>query len=197
MQLPLTTAGSERAAAVLETVILIALTALCLHLFRRYRKPYFAWFAAAWGLYVLRMAAILSFLSTADRAWLYWHQVITGWTALALLWAALVFSRQVRWRPTYLLAALFPLLWAYIAIYQLDNFFLAAGPAVLRTRRGVGEVITTLLLNFVALEMASWAVRGNQPAQRLDEFARPSHRGSDRVSAALTRRPGVPGRHAS
>lgn len=36
----------------------------------------------------------------------------------------------------------------------------AAGPAWLRTRLGVGEVITTLLLNFVALNLASWAVRG-------------------------------------
>ena len=73
----------------------------------------------------------MGFLLTRNWTWLYWHQVITGWTALALLWAALVFSRQVRWRSTYLLAALFPLLWAYIAIYQMDNFLLAAGPAVL------------------------------------------------------------------
>jgi signal transduction histidine kinase len=130
MQLPITTPGSERAAAILEAVILIALTALCLHLFRRYRKPYFAWFAAAWGLYVLRMAAILSFLSTANRAWLYWHQVFTGWTALALLWAALSFARQLRWRPIYVAVALFPPIWSYIAIYQLEHFLWAAGPAV-------------------------------------------------------------------
>ena len=80
---------------------------------------------------MLRLGAIMGFLLTRNWTWLYWHQVITGWTALALLWAALVFSRQVRWRPIYLLAAIFPLLWAYIAIYQLDNFLLAAGPAVL------------------------------------------------------------------
>jgi simple sugar transport system permease protein len=36
----------------------------------------------------------------------------------------------------------------------------AAGPAWLRTRLGVGEVMTTLLLNFVALYLASWMVRG-------------------------------------
>jgi ABC-type uncharacterized transport system permease subunit len=36
----------------------------------------------------------------------------------------------------------------------------AAVPALLRTRRGVGEVITTLMLNFVALNVVSWAVRG-------------------------------------
>ncbi len=131
MQLPLPPIGLERAAAILEAVILAALAALCLHLYGRYRKPYFAWFAAAWALYVLRMGAILSFLTTARPGWLYWHQVFTGWTALALLWAALVFVRQPRWRPGYLLVALFPPIWSYIAIYRLDHFVWAALPAVL------------------------------------------------------------------
>lgn len=36
----------------------------------------------------------------------------------------------------------------------------AAAPALLRVRRGVGEVITTLVLNFVAIDLVSWAVRG-------------------------------------
>ena len=131
MQLPLPPVGLERAAAILEAVILAALAALCLHLYRRYRKPYFAWFAAAWGLYVLRMGAILSFLTTARPIWLYWHQVFTGWTALALLWAALAFVRQPRWRHRYFLVALFPPVWSYIAIYRLDHFVWAALPAVL------------------------------------------------------------------
>ena len=121
----------ERAAGILEAVILAALAGLCLHLYRRYRKPYFAWFAAAWGMYVLRMWAILSFLTTARPEWLYWHQVFTGWTALALLWAALVFVRQPRWRHRYFLVALFPPIWSYIAIYRLDHFVWAALPAVL------------------------------------------------------------------
>lgn len=131
MQLPLPSVGFERAAAILEAVILAALAALCLHLYRRYRKPYFAWFAGAWGLYVLRMGAILSFLSTARPGWLYWHQVFTGWTALALLWAALAFVRRLPWRHHYILLALFPPAWSYIAIYQLDHFVWAALPAVL------------------------------------------------------------------
>jgi signal transduction histidine kinase len=131
MQLPLPPVGLERAAGILEAVILAALTALCLHLYRRYRKPYFAWFAAAWAMYVLRMWAILSFLTTARPEWLYWHQVFTGWTALALLWAALVFVRQPRWRNRYLLVALFPPVWSFIAIYRLDHFVWAALPAVL------------------------------------------------------------------
>ncbi|MGH7505599.1 MAG: GAF domain-containing sensor histidine kinase, partial [Longimicrobiales bacterium] len=47
------------------------------------------------------------------------------------LWAALVFSQQVAGRTVYLLLALFPPLWSYIAIYRLDEFLLAALPAVL------------------------------------------------------------------
>jgi signal transduction histidine kinase len=122
---------SELHAAFLQAVITLGLAALCWFIHRRYRKPYFAWWAVAWGLYGIRMGAIVSFLLTADWIWLYWHQVVTGWTALALLYAALVFSRGLRWRPRYLALVLFPPVWSYIAIYHLDHFLWAAGPAVL------------------------------------------------------------------
>jgi len=59
------------------------------------------------------------------------HQVLTGWTALALLAAALAFSQPTAWRWRYLALVLFPPLWSYVAIYRLEHFFLAAGPAVL------------------------------------------------------------------
>ena len=121
----------ELDAALLQAAITAALAVLCAFLFGRYRKPYFAWWAVAWGLYVLRIGAITSFLLTGQRIWLYWHQVVTGWTALALLYAALVFSQRVRWRPWYLALVLFPPVWSYIAIYRLDHFLWAAGPAVL------------------------------------------------------------------
>ena len=124
-------AVSELAAMLLQAVVTIGLALLCLMLYRRYRKSYFAYWALAWLLYVLRLGAIISFVLTSDRGWLYWHQVTTGLTALALLWAALAFSRQLEWRPGYLLLALFPIVWSYVAIYRLDNFLLAAGPAVL------------------------------------------------------------------
>ncbi|HSJ75298.1 MAG TPA: GAF domain-containing sensor histidine kinase [Gemmatimonadales bacterium] len=128
---PLSTAAIELDAALLQATITAALAALCAFLFGRYRKSYFAWWSAAWGLYFLRIGAITSFLLTSHRVWLYWHQVVTGWTALALLYAALVFSQQVRWRPWFLALVLFPPLWAYIAIYRLQHFLWAAGPAVL------------------------------------------------------------------
>jgi signal transduction histidine kinase len=132
MQSPLPTGlTTELHAAFLQAVITLGLAALCWFIHRRYRKPYFAWWAGAWGLYSVRIAAIVSFLLSGDWIWLYWHQIVTGWTALALLYAALVFSRGLRWRWWYLAVVLFPPVWAYIAIYRLDHFLWAAGPAVL------------------------------------------------------------------
>ncbi len=91
---------------------------------------YFAIWAGAWLLYSLRLGAIIVFLLTGARIWLYWHQVVTGLTALALLWAALSFSQGVGWRPWLILFAAFPVAWSYIAIYRMENFMLAAAPAV-------------------------------------------------------------------
>jgi signal transduction histidine kinase len=131
LQSAVTPEAGELSAAFLQGAITLALAALCAFLFRRYRKPYLGWFALAWLLYLLRLGAITTFLVSGDRVWLYWHQVVTGWTALGLLWAALVFSRALRWRWRYLALLLFPVAWSYFAIYRLDNFLLAAGPAVL------------------------------------------------------------------
>jgi signal transduction histidine kinase len=125
------TTDIELDAALLQAAITAALGLLCAFLFVRYRKPYFAWWAVAWGLYLLRVAAITSFMLSTQRIWLFWHQVVTGWTALALLYAALVFSQRIRWRPWYLAVVLFPPVWSYVAIYRLDHFLWAAGPAVL------------------------------------------------------------------
>jgi signal transduction histidine kinase len=123
--------ATELAATLLQGAITTGLAALCAHLYVRYRRPWFGWFAVAWSVYVARLLCILSFLLTGERVWLYWHQVTTGWTALALLWSAVVFLRQPKARPAYLLLALFPALWSYVAIYQLDHFLWAALPAVL------------------------------------------------------------------
>lgn len=122
---------SELAATLLQAAVTTGVAVLCAHLYVRYRRSWFGWFAVAWSVYVARLFCILSFLLTGERVWLYWHQVTTGWTALALLWASLVFSKQLRLRPAYLWIGLFPPLWSYIAIYQLDHFLWAALPAVL------------------------------------------------------------------
>jgi signal transduction histidine kinase len=121
---------AELDAAILQAVITLLVLMLCAGLWVRTHRPHFGWWAVAWGLYVARLLAIGAYLTTRVPAWLYWHQVITGWTALALLWAAVVFVRDVPWRPWYALLALFPPVWSWIAIYQMQNFLLAAGPAV-------------------------------------------------------------------
>lgn len=159
---------SELAAAYFQAVVTLGLAAMCLVLARRYGKPYFRAWAAAWGVYALRMGAIISFMHTGESLWLFWHQVLTGWTALALLWAALVFWRRFDWRSRYALVALFPLVWSYLAIYELETFLLAAVPAVvflslatfgtawafLRYYRETGSHAA----RWVALAMALWAV---------------------------------------
>jgi signal transduction histidine kinase len=121
----------ELNAALLQAVITLGIAVLCAFLYRQFRKRYFLIWAVAWGLYVLRIGAICGFLTTAFEPWLYIHQVLTGWTALALLAAALVFSQQVELKRWHAALVLFPPLWSYIAIYRLENFLLAAGPAVL------------------------------------------------------------------
>lgn len=122
---------SELYAALLQAVITAGLALLCAFLYRQYRRRYFFAFGIALGIYAVRIGAIAGFLTTGRAEFLYLHQVLTGWTALALLWSALLVSQQPRWRWAYLSLVLFPPLWSYVAIYRMKNFLLAAGPAVI------------------------------------------------------------------
>src|SRR5687767_15545177 len=125
----LPTSLGELNAALLQAVITMGIAALCAFLFVQFRKRYFLLWAIAWSLYVLRIGAICGFLTTASEPWLYVHQVLTGWTALALLGAALAFSQPGRWRwPSVGVVLLSPDL-VYIGVYRPDHFFLAAGSA--------------------------------------------------------------------
>lgn len=121
---------SELAAAYLQLVITLGLVALCVVLLRRYRRRYFGLWAVAWGVYALRLVAIITFLSTGARVWLFWHQVVTGWTAVALLWASLVFARRLEWSGVYGGLVFFPVVWSFVAIYVLDSFLWAAAPMI-------------------------------------------------------------------
>jgi signal transduction histidine kinase len=120
----------ELSAAVLQVVVTAALAGLCALLYRNYRKPVYAWWAGAWTLYLVRLGAILTFLGSGDWIWLYWHQVLTGWTALGVLATAVVFANGGGFRWWFGLAAVFPPLWSYLAIYVLEHFVWAALPAV-------------------------------------------------------------------
>ena len=123
-------ARTELAAAYLQLAVTLGLVTLCAVLHRRYRKEYFGLWAIAWAVYALRLGAIVTFLHTGASWWLFWHQVTTGWTALALLWAALVFAQRLAWRARYVWIVLLPLAWSFVAIYVLDSFVWAAGPMV-------------------------------------------------------------------
>jgi signal transduction histidine kinase len=124
-------AGAELADAIFQALVTAGLAVFALVLWRRVRARWFAWWAAAWGLYFLRLVAIIAFLASGDLVWLFWHQVVTGWVALAILWAALVFSRDLPWRNRYALLALVPVGWAWVAVNGLDRFLLVALPMVL------------------------------------------------------------------
>ena len=121
----------ETSLVVFQACVTLGIAGLFLALAVTYRKRYFGIWGGAWSLYALRLGIIALFLVTSDRIWLFWHQVATGWTALLLLWAALVFSRQLPWDRRYYGLLLIPVLWSYIAIYRVENFLLAAIPAVL------------------------------------------------------------------
>jgi signal transduction histidine kinase len=122
---------SELHAALLQAAVTSGTALVCWYLFAKYRHRYLLWWAVAWSLYVMRIGAIVAFLTTGAHAWLFAHQVLTGSTALVLLWAALTFSDSAEWRPRYAWALAFPLAWSYVAIYQMRSFMLAAVPAVL------------------------------------------------------------------
>ena len=121
---------TELGAALLQAVVTAGLAFVCSYLYRGHGKDHFAWWAGALGAYALGMVGIVSFLSTGLWAFLYAHQVLIAWTALGFLYAALVFSRQLRWRPWFWGLAAFPVVWSFIAIFVLDDFGLAAGAAV-------------------------------------------------------------------
>lgn len=121
----------ELHAALLQGAVTAGTAAFCWLLYVRYRRGYVLWWSVAWTLYVLRIGAIVAFLATEQQPWLFVHQIFTGFTALALLWAAFAFSQSVTWERWYALAIAFPLIWSYVAIYHLQSFLLAAVPAVL------------------------------------------------------------------
>ena len=121
---------SEFAAALLLALIALGGAGYCAWLYSRFRKPYYAWWSASCLLYAVRVGVIIGFIRTQQSGWLFWHQVLTGWTALGFLAAGLSFARGLKWTPKLALIALFPVVWSYIAIFTLENFLLAVVPAI-------------------------------------------------------------------
>ena len=118
-------------APIFQLVVTLGAVTALLVLWRRFGKPHFAWWALAMAVYAVRLSAILAFLIREHPFWLFAHQVATGWTAVVFLLGALVFARTVTPPRSWVVAGLaFPVLWSWVAIYQLDHFLWAAGPAV-------------------------------------------------------------------
>ena len=121
---------SELAAAYLQLAVTLGLMLECALLHARYRGRYFGLWALAWGIYAVRLLAMVAFLRTGAAVWLFWHQVATGWTAIALLWATLVFAQRLFWKRAYLAIAALPLVWAFVSVYLVDGSAWATAPMV-------------------------------------------------------------------
>jgi len=113
------------AALLFQALCTLALSAVHLGLWRQRRQPWHATWAAAWLVYALRLAFIAQFMEGRDLAWLFAHQVVTLWSGLLLLWAALEFASRAAWRPWYALAPLVAVVWAWFGVFVMHNMGLA------------------------------------------------------------------------
>jgi signal transduction histidine kinase len=110
------------AALMFQTLCTLALSAVHLGLWRQRRLPYHATWAAAWFVYALRLSFIAEFMHQQRQlGWLFAHQVVTLWSGLLLLWAALQFAAHVRWRPWYLVAPVLAVVWAWYGVFVMHS----------------------------------------------------------------------------
>ena len=107
-------------------LVTLLLAGVYVTLWRRHRQPYFATWAAAWGLYALRLGIISCYLVTRAEGWLFLHQALTWLSALLLLLAALQFSRGLRFHPAFLALGALAVAWAGVAIFGIRSM-VAAG----------------------------------------------------------------------
>jgi len=123
--MPLQSLPIELSALGFQAVITLLLAVVHLTLWAHGRARYHGAWAWAWMLYAARLVAISVFIVTRAPVWLFAHQAITGLTALFLLWAALLFSRDVPWRRVYLVAPVAVLAWAWISVMVMQNMAVA------------------------------------------------------------------------
>ncbi len=109
------------AALLFQTLCTLALSAVHLGLWRQRRQSFHATWSAAWFVYALRLTFIAAYLQQRDLGWLFAHQVVTLWSGLLLLWAALQFAVGTPWRPAYLLAPAFAAGWAAVTVFVMHD----------------------------------------------------------------------------
>jgi signal transduction histidine kinase len=104
-----------------QTLCTLALSAVHFGLWRQRRQAYHATWAAAWAVYALRLIFISAYIETRQLGWLFAHQVVTLGSGLLLLWAALQFDAQVRWRPYYIFAPVLAAVWAWYGVFAIHD----------------------------------------------------------------------------
>src|SRR5262249_58526697 len=105
-----------------QTLCTLALSAVHFGLWRQRRQPFHATWAAAWAVYGLRLIFIALYIEHREQqGWLFAHQVVTMGSALLLLWAALQFAGQVRWRPHYAIAPVLAAVWAWYGVFVIRS----------------------------------------------------------------------------
>lgn len=115
----------ELSALAFQNVFTLLLAFVYFSLWRRQRRQYFLTWALAWSLYAVRLVFISCFLLQRHEGWLFLHQAVTGLSALLLLFAALQFSRDVRWKPHYAWLGILAVGWAAVAIFGIHNMAVA------------------------------------------------------------------------
>ena len=141
-------------ALLFQALCTLALAAVHLGLWKQRKQPWHATWAAAWLVYGLRIAFIARFMESRDLAWLFAHQVVTLWSALLLLWAAVEFSVRATWRPAYALLPLLAALWAWFAVFVMRNM----GAAMLSSALVLSAVTLGTGFVFLRLDRAQHSV---------------------------------------
>lgn len=158
----------ESAPILLQLTVTLGLAGLCAWLNRRYRRRYFALWTAAWIVYAVRLVAIMVWVATGARAALFWHQVTASWTAVAFLWAAVVFAQRAPWRSWYSVLVFAPVVWSFAAVYLLDDFIAASVPVIAFLSATTAaaawaflrydRLVRSSAARFLAAVLALWAV---------------------------------------
>lgn len=115
----------ELSALGFQALVTVLLALVYWGLWRQQHRPYFGVWALAWAVFAVRLGFISAFVVTRREVWLFAHQAATGISALLLLWAALQFSREARWRRRYLWLGVAAVVWAWVAIFVIHDMLTA------------------------------------------------------------------------
>jgi signal transduction histidine kinase len=114
----------ELSALAFQGVLTLLLLLVYYGLWRQRRRPYDLAWAAAWGVYALRLGFISAYIVSRRDVWLFLHQTATGVSALLLLYAALEFSQGAPGRRRYFALGALIVLWSYVAVFVIRDFMI-------------------------------------------------------------------------